>query len=125
MSRLGRYVGRARGRALRAAGVPRTPNLPSGRALARRAVRDVTSGNVTGRRRSTGRTGPADDVDDVDADERVPDNHTADVIGVVGLVVTVLLWAAASCGPPATYRPPPPTNCVDKVIWHDTRVSDC
>lgn len=37
-----RYVSRARGRALRAAGVPRLPNLPSARALAQQELRSAT-----------------------------------------------------------------------------------
>lgn len=129
MSRLGRYVGRARGQALRVAGVPRTPNLPSGRALAQNAVRDVTSGRVTGRRRSTGSTGsdagpagPADDGacrrrDDVGLRVRWP--------GFVALALAIVFWFAASCGQHATYVPPPPTSCADRVIWHGARLSDC
>jgi len=53
-----RYVSRARGRALRAAGVPRLPNLPSGRALAQRELRSATRVGI--RTRRGGRQSSAD-----------------------------------------------------------------
>lgn len=111
-------VGRARGRLLRAVGMPNTPNLPSGRALAQNAVRDavpdVPAGRVTGRKRRAGSTGRDGD----------PAGPTVQWMGLLALVALVVLTVSASCQHLDT-QPPPPTTCADRIVWHGGRLSDC
>lgn len=124
---IGRYVGRARGRALRAAGVPRTPNLPSGRALVRRELRSVARApRVTGRRRAghpadvTAADNPAvrssgapdasgNPYDDPSRDVgEGPDQFTPaqSLLLLVGVIIAVLLLSATcGTGNPVPYDP--------------------
>jgi hypothetical protein len=112
----GRYVARARGRALGAAGVPRTPNLPDGRTLARRAVRDAVPTVRRGRRRAG----------DAGCDRRsVGDREpplAAVVVAVVGLLLAVYLLLAEGV-PDQPARPA--ETCADRVVYHGARLRDC
>lgn len=130
---IGRYVGRARGRALRAAGVPRaaTPNLPSGRALAQRELRNAARVGVQrprrGRRSSSdvpaadgpavrrptadgtsgGTSGSPYDDPSRDVGEG-PDQFTRaqSLVWLAGFLVAVYLFSA-TCG---TAHVPPPSD---------------
>lgn len=119
---IGRHVARARGRALRAAGVPRTPNLPSGRALVRRELRAATSPvRVTGGRSSSGSSGPA-----VGRRCRTEDDGPGALpalVAVVGLVVAVYLLVAT--GVPDDPPTVPAETCADRVVYHAARLRDC
>jgi hypothetical protein len=111
-----RYVARARGRALGAAGVPRTPNLPDGRTLARRAVRDAVPTVQRGRRRAG-----VGDRDDRSGGDREPSLAPV-VVAVVGVALAVyLLLATGVPNPPAR----PDGTCTARVVYHDARLSDC
>lgn len=121
---IGRYVGRARGRALRAAGVPRaaTPNLPSARALAQRELRNAarvgahrprrarqSSSDVPAADNPAVRTGRRSDTsaspyDDPSRDVgEGPDQFTRaqSLVWLAGFLVAVYLFSATCGAPPA------------------------
>jgi hypothetical protein len=111
-----RHVGRAVGRAQRAVGVPRTPNLPDGRTLVRRAVRDAVPTVQRGRRRAGG----------AGCDRRTDDDREPPLLAVVVAVAGVLLalyllLATGVPDPPAR----PADTCVDRVVHHGARLSRC
>lgn len=117
--RLGNPVGRARGRVMRVAGVPNTPNLPSGRALVQNAARDAVRVPRSGGRR--GRSGAdAGPANDSPADGRL--GRTAGFVFLFWVVLALYLLVAT---PHPVYHVPPPTTCYDRVVWHHTRLSDC
>lgn len=123
-----RYVARARGRALRVAGVPNLPNLPSARALAQRELRAVgRPPRVAGRGRASRpasvtsadnpavRTGEpvstsASPYDDPSRDVgEGPDHLTRGQALIVGLGVLLALYLLLAPGAPA---PAPPADDV-------------
>lgn len=116
MSRLGRYVGRARGSALRAVGAPNVPNLPSVRARVQRELRVPTS-SLPGRR---GSAGP-----DVPAGRRSgqPDHGVLSlVVGLLALALLVYLLNSPAVEP---VQRGPAVTCHDKVVYEGTRLQDC
>lgn len=125
MSLVGRHVARARGRALRAIGAPRLPNLPSGRALVQRELRrtvdvprtvgSVGTGSSTGTTEPTGRRRHR-------TEDRTPGALPA-AVAVVGVAVAV--WLLVATGVPDARPTPPVTNCYDRVVYHAARLSDC
>lgn len=117
MSRLGRYVGRARGGALRAVGAPRTPNLPSARAYARRAVQDAVPTVQPGR---TARSGAASTGT---SRSRSSTSFDGFVLALGAVAVALVIYLLTAPGPPPVDRPA--TTCADRVIWHGSRVQDC
>lgn len=121
MSRLGRYVGRARGSALRAVGAPNLPNLPSGRALAQNAVRNAVPTGQPGRpaRRSpSGGSGTDDGCRPVQRGTGV--TTTLLVVATVALVIYLLSSPAV-----APVQRGPAVTCHDQVVYEHTRLQDC
>jgi hypothetical protein len=114
-----RHVARARGRALRAAGLPRVPNAPSGRALVQRELRAAARPvRVGAPRRRSGTSVPAG------GDRRASgDVGLAPLlVALVGVVVAVVLLLAAGV-PDAP--PPPADTCYDRVVYHGAQLRDC
>jgi hypothetical protein len=121
VSRLGRYVGRARGGALRAVGAPRTPNLPSGRAVARRAVAGIVPAGQPGRparRTASGGSGTGGGCRPVQRGTGV--TTTLLLVAALAFVIYLLAYDA-----PVPAGRPPATTCHDKVVYEHTRLQDC
>lgn len=121
MSRLGRYVGRARGSALRAVGAPRTPNLPSVRAAARRAVADAVPTGQPGRparRTASGGSGTGDGCRPVQRGTGV--TTTLLVLATLALVIYLLSSPAV-----APVQRGPAVTCHDQVVYEGARLQDC
>lgn len=121
MSVVGRHVARARGRALGAVGAPRVPNLPSGRALARRELREAVQLGRSGPRRRTGTSEPVGDHRHRSGD--VSTSPLPLLVAVAGLVLALYLLLAT--GVPDEPIPRPAVTCHDRVVYHAARLSEC
>lgn len=121
MSRLGRSVGRARGSVLRAVGAPRTPNLPSVRASAQRAVRDAVP---TGQRGRTARGG-ASGGSGTGGGCRPVRRRTGALPGLLLLAAVALVIYLLAYEPAAPPVRGPAVTCHDKVVYEGTRLQDC
>jgi hypothetical protein len=121
VSRLGRYVGRARGSALRTAGVPRTPNLPSARAYAQRAVRSAVPVDQRGRTARGGASGGP-----TTGGARQPvSRQTSTISALLTVAAVALVIYLLTYEPPAPVVRPPAVSCHDQVVYEGTRLSDC
>jgi len=123
-----RYVSRARGRALRAAGVPNLPNVPSARALAQRELRTAVPRGA-GRRRASHdadvpaadnpavRTGGRRDTSEDDLDPyrdtsrdlgEGPDQLTRPqaIVLALGALIGLYVWLHPGVEPPEPTDPP-------------------
>lgn len=125
MSVVGRHVARARGRALGAVGAPRVPNLPSGRALARRELREAVQLGRSGPRRRSGGSGTDGSGTDGDRPARSGDVSTPwlpSVVALVGVALAAYLLVATGVPDPPPARP---TSCYDRVVHLGARLSEC
>lgn len=116
-------IQRARGRALNSLGVPRTPNLPSGRAFLQGQVRSLVPGSGT-RRRSRVTGGDSLDAEEL-FDESGPGvEFVHGVLGIATLLLLVYLLMGACAYDPAEYKPKIDT-CAERVVYQHTRLRDC